>query len=106
MELNQELESKNALPNEDDYRKAIDLIVRYCCKGRWATIAQKFSFTELDLNGDGSLTSEEIRAAIKKILGEEPSNALVDNMLNAIDDDADGSIAEHEFNNILAQRGR
>ena len=103
MDLRKELELKNSLPDEDDYLKAIDLIVRYCCKDRWATLADKFSFSDLDMNGDGTLSREEIRTTIKLVLGEEPSDALLDGMVDAIDDDSDGFINENEFNEILAK---
>mmetsp|Transcript_25666 Transcript_25666/g.46337 ORF Transcript_25666/g.46337 Transcript_25666/m.46337 type:complete len:109 (-) Transcript_25666:51-377(-) len=103
MDLQHELESRNAFSNEDDYIKAVDLIVRYCCKNRWATIAKKISFADLDENKDGSLSREEIHAGIKLVLGEEPSNALMDGMLAAIDDDANGIIDEDEFNRMLSK---
>jgi len=101
MELRHELESRNALPNEDDYLKAIDLIARYCCKDRWTTIAQQFSFSDLDLNQDGYLCREEIRIAIKRAMGHEPSNDLVDEMASAFDEDTSGFVDEYEFNQIL-----
>lgn len=102
MELNNELQAKNALPGEDDYIKAVDLIVRFCCKDRWVNIAQEFSFDELDLNNDGVLCREELRNAIKKIIGEDPSEALLEGMIDAIDEDASGNIDEEEFNLVLA----
>jgi len=101
MDLYKEL--KNDLPNEDDYLKAIDLIVRYCCKDQWSRIAQKFTFSELDLNNDGALCRNEIRLGIKSILGDDPSSDLVDSMLDALDDDADGTIDELEFNKVLSK---
>jgi len=103
VDLYKELEAKNTLPNEDDYLKAIDLIVRYCCKDQWSRIAQKFTFADLDLNNDGALCRNEIRLGIKAILGDEPSSDLVDSMLDALDDDADGTIDELEFNKILSK---
>jgi len=106
MDLYKELEAKNALPNEDDYLKAIDLIVRYCCKDRWSTIAQQFTFKDLDLNNDGALCRNEIRLGIKAILGDEPSSDLVDSMLETLDDDADGTIDELEFNKVLLERNQ
>lgn len=44
-----------------------------------------------------------MRTAIKRVLKEEPSAALVDGMVDAIDDDANGFIDEKEFNNILSK---
>lgn len=102
MDLGRELEARGAFPNEDDYVKAIDLIVRYCFKDRWAAVASKFSFAELDENKDGSLDREEIRAAMKVAFGEEPSDGLVDGMMDAIDEDANGLIDKDEFNRMLS----
>lgn len=103
MDLNKELEEKNALPNEDDYIKAVDIIVRFCCKGRWSTIGSQFSFADLDLNRDGVLSADEIREAIKLILGEEVTEELVNSMIEAIDTNADGQIDEQEWNQILSR---
>jgi len=103
MDLNKELEEKNALPNEDDFIKAVDIIVRFCCKGRWSTIGSQFSFADLDLNRDGVLSADEIREAIKLILGEEVTEELVNSMIEAIDTNADGQIDEQEWNQILSR---
>ncbi|KAL7529051.1 hypothetical protein ACHAXR_002767 [Thalassiosira sp. AJA248-18] len=97
MDLQNELEARNALPNKDDYIKAVDLIVRYCCKDRWATIAQNFSFTAFPI------VREELHTAIKLMLGEEPSDALVDSMVDALHENADGFIDENEFNKLLSK---
>ena len=103
MDLNKELEEKNALPNEDDYIKAVDIIVRFCCRDRWSTIGSQFSFADLDLNQDGMLCADEIREAIKLILGEDATEELVSSMIDAIDSNADGQIDEQEWNQILAR---
>jgi hypothetical protein len=103
MDLRSELESRNALPSEDDYIKAIDLIVRYCCHDRWDAISKVVSFDDLDLNKDGSLSRDEVRVAIKRGLGEDPSDALVESMMSAIDVDADGIIDVNEFNENLSK---
>lgn len=103
MDLRDELESNNSLPNEDNYVKAIDLIARYCLDDRWAIIAQQLSFADLDLNHDGKLSREEIRKAIRHVLREEASDALLDAMIDAIDLDHNGSINEEEFNHLLSK---
>ncbi len=105
IDLRDELESRGALPGEDNYIKAIDLIVRYCCHDRWDAISKVMSFTDLDLNKDGTLSKEEVRVAIKRVLGEDPSEALVEGMMNVIDADADGTIRENEFNENLSKCG-
>lgn len=103
MDLHHQLQAKNALPGEDDYIKAVDLIVHFCCKDRWVNIVQQFSFEDLDLNKDGKLCREELRRAIRKITGEEPSEGLIQRMINAIDEDASGNVNEEEFNLVLAR---
>ena len=82
---------------------AVDLIVRYCCKNRWATIAERISFTELDEDKNGSLSREEIRRAIQLVLGEEPSDGLVDEMLSTVDYDANGNVDENEYKMMLSK---
>eukprot|EP00804_Cyclotella_cryptica_P014370 CCRYP_015536-RA/>CCRYP_015536-RA protein AED:0.07 eAED:0.10 QI:0/0/0.33/1/0/0/3/328/572 len=103
MDLHHQLQAKNTLPGEDDYLKAIDLIVHFCCKDRWVNIAQQFSFEDLDLNKDGKLCREELRSAIKRIIGEEPSEGLIQGMIDAIDEDASGNVDEADFNLVLAR---
>jgi hypothetical protein len=103
MDLRSELESKHSLPDEDSYAKAIDLIVRYCLDDRWATIAQRLTFADLDMNKDGKLSRDEIRDAIRLVLREEAPDALLDGMIDAIDDDQNGFIDENEFNLLLAK---
>jgi 2',3'-cyclic-nucleotide 2'-phosphodiesterase (5'-nucleotidase family) len=103
MDFRSELESKHSLPDEDSYAKAIDLIVRYCLDDRWATIAQRLTFADLDMNKDGKLSRDEIRDAIRLVLREEASDALLDGMIDAIDNDQNGFIDENEFNLLLAK---
>ena len=104
MDLNKELEEKNAIPNEDDFIKAVDIIVRFCCKDRWSAIGSQLSFAELDLDSDGVLSPHEIQEATKLILGEEQATKeLVNSMIEAIDTNADGQIDEDEWNQILSR---
>ena len=103
MDLRSELESKHSIPDEDSYAKAIDLVVRFCLDDRWATIAQRLTFADLDMNKDGKLSRDEIRDAIRLVLREEASDALLDGMIDAIDDDQNGFIDENEFNLLLAK---
>jgi 2',3'-cyclic-nucleotide 2'-phosphodiesterase (5'-nucleotidase family) len=103
MDLEKELKEKNKLPIEDDYIKAVDIIVRFCCKDRWSTLGSQFSFANLDLNKDGVLCADEVRKAIKLILGEEATNELVNAMIEAIDTNTDGQIDEQEWIQILSR---
>ena len=49
------------------------------------------------------LCADEIREAIKLILGEDATEELVSSMIDAIDSNADGQIDEQEWNQILAR---
>lgn len=103
MELGQELKDKGMYPENDDFIKASDLIVRFCCKERWAAsvLDLELSFEQLDLNGDGILDREEIRQMLRKMLDEEPGDRLLNDMISAIDQDNDGQISSEEFDEIL-----
>jgi 2',3'-cyclic-nucleotide 2'-phosphodiesterase (5'-nucleotidase family) len=103
MDLRDELESKHSLPHEDNYVKAIDLIARYCLDNRWAVIAQRLTFADLDINKDGRLSRDELRDAIRLVMGEEATDPLLNGMIDAIDDDKNGSIDEKEFISLLAR---
>jgi hypothetical protein len=103
MDLRGELESKHSLPHEDNYVKAIDLIARYCLDNRWAVIAQRLTFADLDINKDGRLSRDELRDAIRLVLGEEATDPLLNSMIDAIDDDKNGFIDEKEFISLLAR---
>ena len=55
------------------------------------------------MNKDGKLSRDKIRDAIRLVLREEASDALLDGMIDAIDDDQNGFIDENEFNLLLAK---
>lgn len=104
MELSDNLQKSGKMPDEDDYIKAVDLIVRFACKDRWETIASRFAFEDLDLNGDGLIDRTEVRSAMSSVLGEDPSDTLVENMVDAIDYDRTKTINREEFSTILSRK--
>ena len=55
------------------------------------------SFDQLDLDGDGELTRDEIRAGLAHKLGHPPSETMVDNVIRSIDLDGSGTINRDEF---------
>ena len=55
------------------------------------------------MNKDGKLSWDEIRDTIRLVLREEAPDALLDGMIDAIDDDQNGFIDENEFNLLLAK---
>jgi len=103
MELGADLKAAGSYPEKDDYMKAIDLIVRFCCKERWATVLDScdINFSDIDINGDGKLDRSEIRQLLRNMLGFEPDEFLLNDMISTIDTDNDGNISEDEFEEML-----
>jgi hypothetical protein len=65
MDLGRELKEMGKMPNKDDYIKAINIIVRFCCRERWAALSS-MAFRDLDLNNDGVLDRDEIKVRMDK----------------------------------------
>ncbi|KAL3913895.1 MAG: hypothetical protein SGILL_006312 [Bacillariaceae sp.] len=103
MKVGDRLKEQDCFPGEDDYVKAIDLVVRHACKNRWYQLVGDKPFNYFDLNGDGVLDRKEIKLAMQEILGYEPMDFVVDDMIRAIDHDDNGVIDQGEFSYLLAQ---
>lgn len=107
MEVGERLKEQERFPGEDDFVPAIDLIVRYASKNRWQhLIKDEQDFSRFDLNNDGVLDKQEIKIMMKEILGYEPADFVVDDMVGAIDTDENGVIDHDEFRRLLAQMER
>mmetsp|Transcript_59864 Transcript_59864/g.147074 ORF Transcript_59864/g.147074 Transcript_59864/m.147074 type:complete len:690 (-) Transcript_59864:5246-7315(-) len=52
------------------------------------------SFDEIDLNGDGVLTHDEVKARALQIFGEDVADVVVDNIFSVADGDQDGVISK------------
>lgn len=101
------LKEENIFPGEDDYVPALNSIVRYSCKNRWASIVSDVNaFHEFDLNGDGVLDRFEIVQMMRQYLGYTPADFVIDDMLAAIDTDENGVIDQGEFSFLLAEMER
>jgi hypothetical protein len=105
MDLGKELKEKGSMPNKDDYIKAIDIIVRFCCRERWAALSS-MAFRDMDLNNDGVLDRDEIRELMTLKLGEEPTSVMLDLMMNSVDENSNGVIDEDEFTQLMANLKR
>ena len=104
IDLGNELRAAGKYPERDDYMKAIDLVVRFCCKERWATVmGANLTFDELDLDGDGKIDETEVSILLEAVLGEDPDRHIVADMISAIDTDGSGSIERGEFDELFEQ---
>ncbi|KAI3359991.1 hypothetical protein L3Q82_014325 [Scortum barcoo] len=52
----------------------------------------KDAFKEFDLDGDGSITSDELRHAMIKLLGEQTSKNEIDAVVREVDNNGDGTV--------------
>ncbi|GMH63560.1 hypothetical protein TrLO_g16009 [Triparma laevis f. longispina] len=102
IEFGKELKDKGIYPNEDSIIKAVDIVVRFCCKERWVSLSEETSFDEIDLNHDGMLDASEIKLAMARFLGTEPQDFFVEQMIEAIDEDHNGTIEIEEFKQLMA----
>lgn len=101
MDLGEELRAAGMYPEKDNFIKAIDIIVRFCCKGRWAALMElDLSFDDLDLNNDGKLDKHEIKIIMTMLLGKEPDDVLLDEIIGIADVDGDGYIYRDELDAI------
>jgi hypothetical protein len=107
MDLGSHLKEEGIFPGDDDFVPAIDLVVRHACKNRWFQIISDISsFQNFDLNNDGVLDRYEISKMMEQVLGHEPADFVVDDMIASIDTDENGTIDHGEFSFLLATMER
>ena len=58
------------------------------------------SFDDLDLNNDGKLDKHEIKIIMTMLLGKEPDDVLLDEIIAIADEDGDGHIDRDELDAI------
>ncbi|XP_034449935.1 calcium-binding protein 5 isoform X2 [Hippoglossus hippoglossus] len=64
----------------------------------------KEAFREFDMDGDGSITSEELRHAMVKLLGEQTSKNEIDAVVREADNNGDGTVDFEEFVKMMSQK--
>nr|XP_019961492.1 PREDICTED: calcium-binding protein 5-like [Paralichthys olivaceus] len=64
----------------------------------------KEAFREFDIDGDGSITSEELRHAMVKLLGEQTSKNEIDAVVREADNNGDGTVDFEEFVKMMSQK--
>jgi hypothetical protein len=107
MAVGERLKRDDCFPGEDDYIPALNLVVRYCSKHRWADVLQEdLDFGDLDLNSDGVLDHNEVKTMLTRATGREPPDFIVDEMISAVDHDNNGVIDVGEFSYLLATAER
>lgn len=69
-----------------------------------STLAEfKLAFSLFDTDGDGSITIKELETAMKK-LGQNPTQAELQDMMNEVDIDANGIIDFDEFMSLMSKK--
>ena len=101
--LGKRLKKQRRFPGKDDWIPGLYLVIRYCCHQRWSQIMQNFEFDDLDTNNDGVLDRDEIRSLMTQVLGKEPEEYALDDMIRHIDQDENGYIEREEFEQLLEE---
>uniref|UniRef100_A0A673GEA9 Calcium-binding protein 5-like n=1 Tax=Sinocyclocheilus rhinocerous TaxID=307959 RepID=A0A673GEA9_9TELE len=60
------------------------------------------AFKEFDMDGDGSITTEELRSAMSKLLGEHMNHREIDAVVQEVDNNGDGTVDFEEFVKMLS----
>lgn len=106
MRVGDRLKAEGTFPAEDDYIRAIDLVVRHFCKERWFEMVSELHFADLDKDKKGFVTRADVKGILAQTLGHEPAPFLVNDMMAAIDADENGVIDAGEFSFMLAHMER
>ncbi|MEQ2243128.1 Calcium-binding protein 5 [Ilyodon furcidens] len=61
------------------------------------------AFREFDIDGDGAITSEELRFAMIKLLGEQTSKKEIDEVVKDVDNNGDGKVDFEEFVKMMSK---
>uniref|UniRef100_A0A3P9QJ69 Calcium binding protein 5a n=1 Tax=Poecilia reticulata TaxID=8081 RepID=A0A3P9QJ69_POERE len=61
----------------------------------------KDAFKEFDMDGDGEITTDELRAAMNKLMGEHMSRREIDAIVKEADDNGDGTV-DFEFVRMMS----
>jgi Ca2+-binding EF-hand superfamily protein len=60
------------------------------------------AFAMVDRDGDGSISMTELKTVIRAVLGEEPSQDVVQRLFALCDTDGNGSIELGEFLDVMS----
>jgi hypothetical protein len=102
MAIGAKLQLMDLIPSDDDFIPGIDLIVRHFCQQRWFDLVHDGNFDDFDRNSKGVLDRSDVKRLLRKAIGHEPADFVVDDMIAAIDTDENGVIDPGEFSHLLA----
>ncbi|XP_036427682.1 calcium-binding protein 5a [Colossoma macropomum] len=60
------------------------------------------AFKEFDMDGDGEITTEELRLAMAKLMGENMSRREIDAVVKEADNNGDGTVDFEEFVKMMS----
>ncbi|XP_051569263.1 calcium-binding protein 5-like isoform X2 [Myxocyprinus asiaticus] len=63
----------------------------------------KEAFREFDMDGDGSITKEELRHAMQKLLGESTNKKEIEAVVREADNNGDGTVDFEEFVKMMSK---
>ncbi|KPP69214.1 calcium binding protein 5a-like [Scleropages formosus] len=58
---------------------------------------------QFDMDGDGAITTEELRLAMNKLLGEQMSRREIDDVVREVDNNKDGTVDFEEFVKMMSR---
>uniref|UniRef100_A0A7S0W998 EF-hand domain-containing protein n=1 Tax=Hemiselmis tepida TaxID=464990 RepID=A0A7S0W998_9CRYP len=87
------------VPDLDAVRHAKDVAVYGCSTKVWQQLG---SFEDLDQDGNGMLTVEEVQEAMGRVLRRKVSQVAAQNLIDAIDADGSGTVNAEEFYKVMA----
>ncbi|GAB5371332.1 hypothetical protein AAMO2058_001570500, partial [Amorphochlora amoebiformis] len=86
-----------SIPDVEHAKPAREILVDYFAKCAWINIVQDCKWTNLDKNGDGVVSHDEVFDVAKKIYGNEVGKLVVDNLMASADLNQDKQICQHEI---------
>ncbi|XP_051995917.1 calcium-binding protein 5-like [Xyrauchen texanus] len=63
----------------------------------------KEAFREFDVDGDGSITIEELKHAMQKLLGENTNRKEIEAVIREVDNNGDGTVDFEEFVKMMSK---
>ena len=96
-------ENAAEMPDDGIFSPAFQLVVGHYAQQIWEGLGE---FAEMDTNLDGQISREELCHAVSIRMGKEPSEQLLDTMMDALDQDGDGMISQEEFDRFQVRARR